>query len=179
MRKTLLVMLVGLLAVLTVCADVTPDKDFKIEKVVGKWFRVGISSNAKWFNKDKMRMGTAILKQTEGGGMSLTFTTLQDDGTCWNVTHLANKTDTPGHFRYYSQIWNNTNDLYIVKAEDDVVLTHTVKTSDRGTSDLISLYSNQPESNANMAAMITKYSQEHGILADNVVMLPKNAECPS
>lgn len=180
MRNTLLRMLGALMCVLGACAEVTPVQDFDLEKMAGKWYIVGFATNAQWFvnNKAGMKIGTAMIVPT-GGDLDLAYANLNADGTCWRMTHLAKKTDTPGRFTFHSQIWNNDNDMQIVDvAYDNYALVHTVKTKDGVSEVLNKLYSRTPEARADLQLKFTQLSLETGILADNVAILPQNGECP-
>uniref|UniRef100_A0AAQ5ZBV5 Lipocalin/cytosolic fatty-acid binding domain-containing protein n=1 Tax=Amphiprion ocellaris TaxID=80972 RepID=A0AAQ5ZBV5_AMPOC len=218
MRNTLLKMLAALMCTLAVCADVMPVKDFNLEMMAGKWYMVGCATNAQWFvnQKASMKSGVSQLVPTEGGDLDLSYSNLNADGTCWRMTHLAKKTETPGRFTFRSQAWNNDNDMRIVDVVyDDYALVHTIKTKD-GVSEVFnklyskfcSLASQQPSGKAFyirwlvqlefgeclrthsvfagrtpdtsvvLQQKFTQFSLDTGILADNIVILPKNAECP-
>lgn len=181
MRNTLLRMLAVLMCVLTACAEVMPVKDFDLEKFGGKWYIVGFATNAQWFveNKADMKIGTAVIVPTAGGDLDLSYANLNPDGTCWRMTHMAMKTNTPGRFTFHSQIWKNENDMRVVDiVYDDYALVHTIKTKDGVSEVLNKLYSRAPESSATLQQRFRQFSMETGILPDNIVNLPKNAECP-
>merc|ERR1719498_1569403 len=91
MRNTLLRMLSALMCAWAACAEVTPVKDFDLQKMAGKWYMVGFATNAPWFvnHKDSMKMGTALITPTEGGDMDLSYSNLRDDGTCWRMTRAS------------------------------------------------------------------------------------------
>ncbi|KAK2859366.1 hypothetical protein Q5P01_003986 [Channa striata] len=181
MSKTLLKMLGTLMCVLAVCADVTPVKDFNLEKMTGKWYIVGFATNAQWFvdHKAEMKVGTVVLVATADGDLDFSYANLKDDGTCWRMTHNANTTDTPGHFTFRSQVWNNDNDMTVVDVVyDDYALIYTTKTKD-GVSEVLSeLYSRTPETSVALQQKFTQFSSENGILSENTAILPKNSECP-
>ncbi|XP_044060901.1 lipocalin-like [Siniperca chuatsi] len=65
---------------------------------------VGFATNAQWFvdHKADMKIGTAVIMPTAGGDLDLSYANLNTDGTCWRMTHLAKKTDTPGRFIFSS-----------------------------------------------------------------------------
>ncbi|XP_031138103.1 lipocalin-like [Sander lucioperca] len=181
MRNTLLRMLAALMCVLAACADVTPVQDFDLQKMAGKWYVVGFATNAPWFvnHKAGMKMGTAVLVPTAGGDMDLSYANLNADGTCWRMTHLAKKTDTPGRFTFHSQVWNNDNDMRIVDVlYNEYALVHTIKTKDGVSEVLNKLYSRTTEASAALQQKFTQFSLETGILADNIAIFPQNAECP-
>ncbi|KAK9527863.1 hypothetical protein VZT92_014388 [Zoarces viviparus] len=179
MRNTLLRMLGALMCVMAACTAVTPVQDFDLQRMAGKWYIVGFATNAQWFvnNKAGMKTGTAMLVPT-GEDLDLSYANLNADGTCWRMTHLAKKTETPGRFTFRSQIWNNDNDMQIVDvAYDDYALVHTIKTKDGVSEVLNKLYSRTPVASAVLQQRFTQLSLETGILADNIAILPQNAEC--
>lgn len=180
MRNTMLGMLGALMCVLAACAKVVPVQDFDLEKMAGKWYIVGLATNAKWLvnNKAVMKTTTAMLVPT-GGDLNLTYANLNADGSCWRTTQLANKTDTPGYFSFHSHIWNNDNDMQIVDvAYDEYALVYTVKTQESVSEVLTQLYSRTPEVTLVLQQKFTQFSLENGALPDNVVILSQNGECP-
>ncbi|XP_070784122.1 lipocalin-like [Enoplosus armatus] len=181
MRNTLLRILAALMCALAACADITPVADFDLEKMAGKWYIVGFATNAQWFvnHKAGMKVGTAMLVPTAGGDLDLSYANLNADGTCWRMTHLAKKTETPGRFTFRSQVWNNDNDMRIVDVlYDDYAVVHTIKTKDGVSEVLNKLYSRTPEASVTLQQKFTQFSLDTGILLDNIAILPKNAECP-
>ncbi|KAK1885169.1 Lipocalin [Dissostichus eleginoides] len=116
MRNTLLRMLAALMCALTVCADITPVADFDLQKVSGKWYTVGLATNAPWFvnNKAGMKTGTAVIVPTEGGDMDLAYASLKDDGSCDRATHRSENRDCRS-LHFHSQVWNNDNVMTIVE----------------------------------------------------------------
>ncbi|XP_026220156.1 lipocalin-like [Anabas testudineus] len=181
MSNTLLTTLGALMCVLAACANVAPVKDFNLDKMAGKWYLVGFATNAVWFvnHKAEMKIGTALVVPTAEGNLDLSYANLKDDGVCWRLTHFANKTDTPGRFTFHSQIWNNDNDMRIVDVlYDDYALVHTIKTKDGVSEVLNKLYSRKPETSVDLQQKFTQLSLDTGVLRDNIVILPKNGECP-
>ncbi|XP_034717477.1 lipocalin-like [Etheostoma cragini] len=181
MRNTVLRMLAALMCVLAACADVPPVQDFDLQKMAGKWYVVGFATNAPWFvnHKDGMKMGTAVIVPTAEGDLDLSYANLNADGSCWRMTHLANKSDTPGRFTFHSQVWNNDNDMRIVNVQyDDYAVVHTIKTKNGVSEVLNKLYSRTNEPSAVLQQKFTQFSLETGVLPENIVIFPKNAECP-
>ncbi|KAM8823779.1 prostaglandin D2 synthase b, tandem duplicate 1 [Spinachia spinachia] len=177
MRNTLLRMLAALMCVMGACAQV---EDFDLEKMAGKWYIVGLASNAQWFvdQKAEMKMGTTVVVPTADGDLDLTYANLQANGTCWRMTHLAKKTDTPGRFTFHSQTWNNDNDMRVVDVVyDDYALVHTIKTKEEAVDVLNKLYSRTPQVSDVLLQKFTQLSLDNGILADNIAILPLNGEC--
>uniref|UniRef100_A0A3Q3JEK5 Lipocalin/cytosolic fatty-acid binding domain-containing protein n=1 Tax=Monopterus albus TaxID=43700 RepID=A0A3Q3JEK5_MONAL len=97
------------------------------------------------------------------------------DGTCRRLNELANKTDTPGRFTFYSQKWNNDNDMRIVEVlYDEYALVYTNKTKDGVSEVLNNLYSRTQEPSVAWQQRFTQFSLDTGILPENIVILPKN-----
>ncbi|XP_062336141.1 lipocalin-like [Osmerus eperlanus] len=180
MKTEMLTVLAALLCRASVCAEVAPTKDFSLEKMAGKWYMVGFATNAAWFvnHKAGMKMGRATMVATPGGDLDLSYSHLNEDGSCWRMTHLAKKTDTPGRFTFVSQRWNNENDMRVVDIQsDDYALVHTIKTKDGVSEVLNKLYSRSPEVSAALQQRFLQFSMDTGILPSNIAILPKNAEC--
>ncbi|CAJ1082340.1 Hypothetical predicted protein [Xyrichtys novacula] len=181
MKSAMVRMLAALMCVVSACAEVAPVADFDLQKMAGKWYLVGFATNAQWFveHKGGMKIGTAVVTPTEVGDMDLSYANLNADGTCWRMTHLARKSETPGRYTFHSQIWNNDNDMRIVDVVyDDYAMVHTIKTK-AGVSEVLNkLYSRGTVVNEGLQQKFTQLSLNTGILPDNIVMLPQNGECP-
>ncbi|KAK5898404.1 hypothetical protein CgunFtcFv8_015825 [Champsocephalus gunnari] len=155
----------------------------------GKWYTVALASNAQWFvnNKAGMKTGTAVMVLTEGGDMDLTFANLKDDGSCFRATQTAQKTETPCRFTFHSHVWNNdkvvTIVVYVVTivevVNDDYALVHIIKTKEGVSAASILVYSRTPEFSEVVQQKFTQLALEAGVLPDNAVILPQNAECPA
>ncbi|XP_076014515.1 prostaglandin D2 synthase b, tandem duplicate 1 [Genypterus blacodes] len=182
MSNTLLKMMAVLLCALAACADVMPVQNFDLEKMAGKWFMVGVATDAPWFvnTKATMSMGTAMMAPTAGGDLDLSYANLNADNTCWRMTNLAKKTTIPGRFTFRSQIWNNDNEMTIVDVVYlDFALVQTIKTKDGVSEILNKLYSRTPESSETLQQKFIQFSLDSGIQRDNIVILPKSDECPA
>ncbi|KAF3703492.1 Prostaglandin-H2 D-isomerase [Channa argus] len=87
---------------LAVWAEVTPVKDFNLEKMAGKWFVVGFATNAKWFvdQKADMKVGTAVLVATADGDLDLSYAYLKVANVVYDDYALivTNKTADAGSY---------------------------------------------------------------------------------
>ncbi|XP_037136027.1 lipocalin-like [Syngnathus acus] len=179
--NTLLTTLVAMTCTLAACVDVNPVPDFDLQRMAGKWYMVGMATNAPWFvnHKETMKMGTTFMVPTEGGDLDLTHAHPKEDNSCWRMTHLAKKTETPGRFTFHSQVWNNDNDMRVVSVTyDNFAVIHTIKTKEGVSEVLNKLYTRSPEVSAALQLNFKDFSIETGILAENVAFLPISAECP-
>ncbi|KAM9846755.1 lipocalin-like [Aulostomus maculatus] len=175
----LLTVLVALLCSLRVSSQVVPQADFNLQEMAGKWYLVGFATNAQWFvnHRENMKMGTAILTPTADGDLDMSYASLSSDGTCWRMNNLAKKTNVPGRFTYTS--WGNLNDMSVVDAKyDDYALTHTIKTTGNNPTIVNKLYGREVDLNPELLEKFRQFSLQTGVNAENIAVLPKNAECP-
>merc|ERR1739838_1147953 len=108
----------------------------------------------------------------------VSYANLNADGSCWRMTHLAKKTDTPGRFSFRSHTWNNENDMRVVDAVyDSYAMVHTIKTMAGVPEVMNKLYSRSPEVSAALQDKFVQFGLDTGVLSDNIVILPKSAEC--
>ncbi|XP_077100624.1 lipocalin-like [Siphateles boraxobius] len=173
-------MLCVLLCAVFASAEVMPMTDFDLEKMGGKWYLIGFATNAKWFvsHKADMKMGTAELVPTKEGDLDLSYANLKSDGSCWRMSHLAKKTETPGRFVFHSQRWANDNDMRVVDAKyDEYALVHTIKTKGDVSEVLNKLYSRTAEITDDLKEKFRQFSLDTGILEEHIVILPPNGEC--
>ncbi|XP_042287040.1 lipocalin-like isoform X2 [Thunnus thynnus] len=176
----LLTVLGALLCSLTVSSEVTPQRDFNLQGMAGKWYLIGFATNAQWFvsRKGSMKMGTAMLTPTADGDLDISYSSLSSDGSCWRMNNLAKKSDVPGKFTYTS--WGNENDMRMVEIKyDEYALTHTIKTKGGDPTVVNKLYGRGVDLSAELLEKFRQFSLETGILPENIAILPKNAECPA
>ncbi|KAJ8278178.1 hypothetical protein GJAV_G00084770 [Gymnothorax javanicus] len=181
MMSALLTLLGVLLCAMNTHANAVPQKDFNLEKMGGKWYLFGIASNSEWFTakKSEMKVGTVTMTPTATGDLSLSLTGQKSNGTCWKMTHLAEKTETPGKFTFYNQCWKNDNDMRIVDVKyDEYALVHTTKTKAGVSAVQINLYTRGVQPSPELVKKFQELSKEAAILPENTVILPKNGECP-
>ncbi|XP_077079321.1 lipocalin-like [Siphateles boraxobius] len=181
MTTTVLGLLGVLLCAAAVSSEVTPQTDFDIKGVAGKWYLIGFATNAEWFvtRKANMKMGIAMLTPTDEGDLEIAYSSLRADGTCWKMNNLAQKSDVPGVFSFRSDRWETDNQMSIVDVKyDEFALIHTVKTKAGSSTVLDKLYGRTPDLSQDVLDKFTAFSLEQGILPENIALLPKNDECP-
>ncbi|XP_043086594.1 lipocalin-like [Puntigrus tetrazona] len=156
--------------------------DVSFTQVSGKWYLIGFATNAEWFvaRKANMKMGIAVLTPTDEGDLEMAYSSLNPDGTCWRMNHLAQKTDIPGKFSFRSERWETDNGYArVVDVKyDEYALIHTIKTKADSTVLLNKLYGRTPDLSQDVVYKFTEFSLEQGILPENIAILPKNDECP-
>ncbi|XP_051552394.1 lipocalin-like [Myxocyprinus asiaticus] len=181
MVTTMLGLLGVMLCAHAVSSEVMPQADFDVKGVAGKWYLIGFATNAEWFvtRKDNMKMGVAMLMPNDEGDLEMAYSSLNPDGTCWRMNHLAQRTDVPGKFSFRSERWESENDMRVVDVKyDEYALIHTIKTKAGSTTLLNKLYGRTPDLGQDVLDKFTEFSLEQGILLENIAILPKNDECP-
>ncbi|XP_064206807.1 lipocalin-like [Anguilla rostrata] len=179
MTVTLLRILGALVCILATNADVMPQKDFSLQAISGKWYLIGFATNAQWFRKADMKMGTALLMPTAEGDLDIFYSSLKSDGSCWKMTDLAKRTDIPGKFTIHSQRRGKDNDMRVVDVKyDEYALVHIINTKAGVSTVLNKLYARRKHLSPEALQKFTQFSLETGILPENIAILPKNDECP-
>ncbi|XP_077592077.1 lipocalin-like [Stigmatopora nigra] len=180
MLNTPLKMLVALMCILATYADITPVQNFDLQRMAGKWYMIGFATNAPWFvnNRAGMTMGTTIFTPTAEGDLELRHAHINEDNTCWRMTNLAKKTETPGRFTFYSPTWNNDNDIRVVDVMyDSYALIYNIKTKNGVSEVLNELYTRTPEVSVDLKQKFLDFSVQTGILPENIAIFPRAAEC--
>ncbi|CAL1573561.1 unnamed protein product [Knipowitschia caucasica] len=158
-------------------ADVLPQSDFNIDGMSGKWHLTGFATNAPWFIRHKVTMGTGTSTFTSmDGDLDMPFESLNPDGSCFRMHNLAKKTDVPGKFTYVGQ--SSVNNMLIVDVKyDEYALIYTVKTIGDSSDVVVKAYSRAQELSSGIQEKFKKFASENGVLQENIVILPKNGEC--
>ncbi|KAM3869204.1 lipocalin-like [Diretmus argenteus] len=178
----LLRMLGAMLCSLMVASEVLPQDNFNLQGVAGKWYLIGFATNAQWFinHRASMKMGTAMLAPTADGDLDMSYASLNADGSCWRMNHLAKRTEVPGKFTFKSERWSNENDMRVVDVKyDEYALIHTIKTKGSVSTVLNKLYGRGLDLRPELLEKFKQFSLDTGILRDNIAILPKNDECPA
>ncbi|XP_028323404.1 lipocalin [Gouania willdenowi] len=182
MSSSLLTLLGALLCSMMVSSDVQPQADFNIQGMAGKWYLIGFATNGEWFvsRRDSMKMGTSVFTPTSDGDVDISYASLSSDGSCWRMNNLAKKTDIPGKFTYTSQRSGSFNNMHFVDVKyDEYALTHTIKTEQSENTAVNKLYGRGEDLSESLKEKFKTFSLESGILPENIVILPRNTECPA
>ncbi|CAG00562.1 unnamed protein product [Tetraodon nigroviridis] len=177
----LLLSVLGVVLCSLLCSsDVSPQAEFNLQMMAGKWHLIGFASNSEWFisRKASMKMGTAIFTPTLDGDLNLSHASLRPDGSCWRMADLVKKTDTPGKFSY-STNFGEGNDMIVVDVKyDEFALVHVVDPKGEHLTVVNKLYGRSQVLPPDLLEKFQQFSLETGILPENIVPLPQNGECP-
>ncbi|KAK7926084.1 hypothetical protein WMY93_008394 [Mugilogobius chulae] len=178
-NKTIIMMTIQTTALgLTFCffwasADVLPQSDFNTEGMSGKWYLTGFATNAQWFIRHKVTMGMGTSTFTVmDGDLDMPFESLK-------MHNLAKKTDVLENSPMpVSQ--GSVNDMRIVDIKyDEYALIYTIKTIGDSSDIVVKAYSRTADFNPEIQEKFRQLASENGVLPENIVILPKNGDCPS
>ncbi|CAI5643720.1 unnamed protein product [Oreochromis niloticus] len=178
----LLTLLGAMLSSLMVSSEVQPQADFDIQAIAGKWYLIGIATDAQWFvsHRASMKMGTAMITPTADGDVEVSYSSLSPDGSCWRINNLAKKTEIPRKFTYTNRRLGYLSDLRMVDVKyDEYALLHSIKTQEKESYVVNKLYGRGVDLSAEVQEKFIQFSLQSSIQPENIVILPKNDECPA
>ncbi|XP_033850998.2 prostaglandin-H2 D-isomerase [Acipenser ruthenus] len=177
MKVVVLLTVLGALCVLTEGAHILPQKDFDLQRFAGKWHRVGLAYNSDWFRqyRDSLKISVGVLVPTETGSVNVTMWQLKSSG-CHSVTFLYEKTDTPGHFKYFSTRSNALKDITIVDTNyDEYALV--LKSNPTGNTQ-VAMYGRKQKLRAELMEKFKAFSLAQGLPEDSIVIPLAAEDCP-
>ncbi|XP_043922591.1 lipocalin-like isoform X2 [Protopterus annectens] len=130
-----------LICSLSVFAEIPVQSNFETDRFTGKWYGIGIASDADWFQakKNKMKMYTTAMMPTAHGGLDVTLSIQKPDG-CKVIHDIYKPTGQPGHFQYTSSRWGTMHEVRVVETNyDDYILLHFQKTKGTHMSAMVKL----------------------------------------
>ncbi|XP_064420188.1 lipocalin-like [Latimeria chalumnae] len=175
--KVVLLLCAGLILIcaLTVKADVPLQKDFDINKVLGKWYFIGVASNAEWYKiqKDKMKMATAVFTLTEDGTVDVkrTYKRLEE---CFQMHNIYRKMEEPAQFICASGCWGAEDEVSIVDTNyDEYLLIHIRSTNYIESNIMVQLLGRTKELKTEIVEKFKQFAREQGLTPDTIIILPK------
>uniref|UniRef100_A0A803JS10 Prostaglandin D2 synthase n=1 Tax=Xenopus tropicalis TaxID=8364 RepID=A0A803JS10_XENTR len=178
MRILLALSLVAICCSLWVGAEVLIQPDFQKEKVLGKWYGIGLASNSNWFQgkKNHMKMCTTIITPTADGNMEVTATFPKMD-RCEKKTMTYIKTEQPGRFRAKSPRYGSEHDMRVVETNyDEFILMYTLKTKGPETNQIVSLFARDKDVRPELLDKFQSFAKAQGLTDENILILP-HTEC--
>ncbi|XP_030602845.1 lipocalin-like isoform X2 [Archocentrus centrarchus] len=176
-----LTLLGAVLCSLMVSSQVVPQADFDLQAIAGKWYHIGLATNAERYvsRRGKMNMGTYVITPLPNGDLDLLYSSVYN-GTCRKMDKVANKTDVPGKYRSISRRTGHLSVLSIVDVKyDEYALTHAVNTKENDTYIVNKLYGRDADLSAEVQEKFRQFSLQTGVLPENVMFFPKSEECTS
>ncbi|NXU59106.1 LIPO protein, partial [Turnix velox] len=179
MHATLLGLLgLALLGALQAQDDVPVQSDFQQDKMMGKWYSIGLASNSNWFKDKKhlMKMCTTVISATPDDNLEVVSTYPKGDH-CEKRNSLYTKTEQPGRFSYTSPRWGSKHDIRVVETNyDEYALVATQISKSTGPSTMVLLYSRTKELSPERLERFTQFSKEQGLTDEEILILPETGE---
>ncbi|NXW82495.1 LIPO protein, partial [Alopecoenas beccarii] len=179
MHPTLLGVLgLALLGTLRAQDSVPVQTDFQQDKIVGRWYTIGLASNSNWFKDKKhlMKMCTTVISTTADGNMEVTSTYPKGD-RCEKRNSLYIKTEQPGRFSYTSPRWGSKHDIRVVETNyEEYAMVFTQISKSTGSSTMVLLYSRTKLLSPERLERFTQFSREQGLTDEEILILPPTGE---
>ncbi|KFQ14460.1 Lipocalin, partial [Leptosomus discolor] len=137
MHATLLGVLgLALLGALHAQDSIPLQSDFQQDKLVGKWYSIGLASNSDWFKEKKhlMKMCTTVISATADGNLEVTSTYPKYGRRVGWVSQ--------GCYIYTNPRWGSKHDINVVETNyNEYALVATQISKSTGSSTMVLLYS--------------------------------------
>lgn len=178
-----LVLSLALFALSVLCAhgDVPIQPDFQEDKIVGKWYGIGLASNSAWFQakKQQLKMCTTVITPTADGNLDVVSTFPKLD-RCEKKSMTYMKTEEPGHFLSKSPRYGSDHDIRVVETNyDEYTLMHATKTKGSEVNTIVSLFGREKNLRPELLEKFKKIAKEQGLTDDNILILPHTDSCMS
>ncbi|KAM4019692.1 lipocalin-like isoform 1-T1 [Anomaloglossus baeobatrachus] len=178
-----LVLSFALVALSALCAygEVPVQPDFQEEKIVGKWYGIGLASNSAWFQskKQQMKMCTTVITPTADGNLDVVATYPKLD-RCEKRSMTYIKTDQPGRFLSKSPRYGSDHVIRVVETNyDEYTLMHATNTKGSEVNTIVSLLGRTKNLRPELLEKFKALAKEQGLSDDNIVILPHTDKCMS
>ncbi|XP_048469645.1 lipocalin-like [Rhincodon typus] len=162
-----------------VSGEIQVQRDFNLDQFIGKWYIIGMASDAQWFTtrKDKFSMSTILMKPAENDKVETVLTKTRR-GRCLQIIFPYRMTGRKGQFFFHSDRWNNDHDVYVTETNyDEYALIHNTITKGPEVTTLVKLYGRDQELRPELLEKFRQYSLAHGLEEQNIVTFAKQDEC--
>ncbi|XP_072285895.1 lipocalin-like [Pyxicephalus adspersus] len=167
------------LYVLYVKADVPLQPDFQDDKIVGRWYGIGLASNSAWFKAKKqfLKMCTTIITPTADGNLDVVVTYPKQD-RCEKKSMTYIKTEQPGRFISKSPRYGSDHDISVIETNyNEFTLMHTLKTKGSDVNTVVSLFGRSKELRPELVEKFKQTAKEYGLTDENILILPQSDTC--
>ncbi|XP_078496987.1 lipocalin-like [Lissotriton helveticus] len=179
MQATVLSLGLALVCCLQAYAEVPVQPEFQDDKLVGKWYSIGLASNSRWFlnKKDALTMCTSIITQTAEGALELTSTYPRAD-RCETRSMTFIKTEQPGRFRATSPRWGSEHDIRIVSTNyDEYALVYNRKAKGTDFFTMVTLYGRSKTLRPELLEKFERFALDQGLPQSSIITLPQTDRC--
>ncbi|XP_045429891.1 LOW QUALITY PROTEIN: prostaglandin-H2 D-isomerase [Pipistrellus kuhlii] len=156
---------------------------FQLDQFLGRWFAVGLASNASWFleQKDSQSMCLVVVAPAEpeqGDGVLNLTTSFPRREEYETRSMLLSPTNTPGHYTYTSPFWGNTQDLWVEETDSEYALLYTVCAGENNGFHLATLYSRTETPEDAVKDKFTAFAAAKGFPEEDILFPPYTGEGP-
>ncbi|XP_030209157.1 neutrophil gelatinase-associated lipocalin isoform X1 [Gadus morhua] len=170
--------------VLMVCligvhADVQPQRDFNLQRFAGRWYRVGLAYDSPSFlpHKEKLRVTAGVIAPQPNGSVNLTMWAMRPSG-CVSALYQYERTNTPGHYNYFSTRHNRTKDITVVETNyTEYALVLKNKRFDREYTQ-VALYGRTQKLRHEIIQKFRTFSTARGFPRDSIITPHVSENCP-
>nr|Q01584.1 RecName: Full=Lipocalin; Flags: Precursor [Rhinella marina]AAA48554.1 lipocalin [Rhinella marina]CAA48138.1 lipocalin [Rhinella marina] len=169
------------LSALCVYGDVPIQPDFQEDKILGKWYGIGLASNSNWFQskKQQLKMCTTVITPTADGNLDVVATFPKLD-RCEKKSMTYIKTEQPGRFLSKSPRYGSDHVIRVVESNyDEYTLMHTIKTKGNEVNTIVSLFGRRKTLSPELLDKFQQFAKEQGLTDDNILILPQTDSCMS
>ncbi|XP_069465876.1 lipocalin-like [Ambystoma mexicanum] len=176
-----LALTLGLLALcaLHAHAEVSVQPDFQDDKILGKWYSIGLASNSKWFQSKKhvLTMCSTVIAPAADGSLVVT-STYPKSNDCEQKSMTFFKTEQPGRFRATSARWSSEHDIIITETNYvEYALVLNRKTKGTEVSTMVTLYGREKNLRPELVQKFQQFSLEQGLPQSSILILPHTDRC--
>ncbi|XP_069842529.1 lipocalin isoform X1 [Dendropsophus ebraccatus] len=181
MKGLVLSLVLVTLSALCAQGDVPVQPDFQEDKILGKWYGIGLASNSAWFQakKQQMKMCTTIITPTADGNLDVVATFPKQD-RCERKSMTYIKTEQPGRFLSQSPRYGSDHVIRVVETNyNEYTLMHTIKTKGNEVNTIVSLFGRTKNLRPELLERFQQLAKEQGLTDDNILILPHTDSCMS
>ncbi|XP_018412259.1 PREDICTED: lipocalin-like [Nanorana parkeri] len=179
MKGLVLSLALATLYVLYVQADVPLQPDFQEDRIVGKWYGIGLASNSGWFKTKKqfLKQCSTVITPTADGNLDVVATYPKQD-RCEKKSMTYIKTEEPGRFLSKSPRYGSDHIISVVETNyDEYTVMHTLKTKGNEVNTVVSLFARGKELRPEILEKFKQTAKNYGLTDENIIILPQTDKC--
>ncbi|KAM4877862.1 prostaglandin-H2 D-isomerase [Thomomys bottae] len=154
--------------------------NFQQDKFLGRWYSVGLASNASWFleKKNVLSMCKTVVASSGDGSLNLTSTFLRKS-RCETRVMLLQPTERQGQYTYHSPHGGSVHSVSVVETDyEEYAVLYSQGLQGSGQAfRMASLYSRTQTLKAKLKANFAAFCESQGFTEDSIVFLPKPDKC--
>ncbi|CAN9504954.1 unnamed protein product [Ophioblennius macclurei] len=180
MRASLVAVAMATLCAMMAHADVKPQKDFSLQKFVGRWYRVGLAYDSPGFApyRSFVKASMGFIAALPNGNVNLTMWDAGPRG-CEMKTYHYEKTPVAGQFTYYSTRHSMQKDITVVDTNyTDYALVLKHKVFHREYTQ-VALYGRTQRVRSEVIQKFKAFAASRGFPRESILTPPPAENCPA